>query len=543
MTSINTSSFPISSYYSSFLNWSKETSGSHILTCAPRNATELLKVVNWAKDNHACVRPLGMQHNWSTLTIADGDNHGDVVLVDMKKHLNQLTIKKTGDNGLATAQTGISMSVLASELEAKKLGFYAMPAPGDLTLGGVLAIGGHGTCLPAQQEKLATGGSWGSLSNSIVELTAVVWDAKSQQYVLKIFKRNEAEIAAFMVHVGRALIYQVTLQVPRNKRLRCRSYMGISAKELFSVSGTSTRTFSHFLDQSGRAEVIWFPFTEEPWLKVWTETPSYRGSSKPVHGPFNYPFSDHVPLPVSDLVKKINNGLPELTPTLGPLMMDLVSIGLATTLSDDLWGWSKDLLLYVRPETLRVTANGYAIITRRSNIQRVLNEFVTQYQQRVADYQARNAYPMNGPIEIRVTGLDSPGDSVVSDAVPAALSAIRPVDDHPEWDVAIWLDILTMPDTPDASKFYREMEAWIIGNYSGDYATVRVEWSKGWGYTDNSAWENERILSETIPASLTTGISDDYNWNFARGVLEKYDPHFLYSSPLTHKLFLSDSNK
>ena len=52
--------------------------------------------------------------------------------------------------------------------------------------------------------------------------------------------------------------------------------------------------------------------------------------------------------------------------------------------------------------------------------------------------------------------------SAVANAIAPDLSAIRPVESHPEWDVAIWLDILTMPDTPDANKFYSEMEKWIL---------------------------------------------------------------------------------
>ncbi|MFU1924514.1 FAD-linked oxidase, partial [Klebsiella pneumoniae] len=68
------------------------------------------------------------------------------------------------------------MEALLKQLERVKLGFVATPAPGDLTLGGVLAIDGHGTGIPAQGESRLPGQSYGSLSNSIVALTAVVWD-------------------------------------------------------------------------------------------------------------------------------------------------------------------------------------------------------------------------------------------------------------------------------------------------------------------------------------------------------------------------------
>lgn len=531
--------FPISSYRSEYINWSKETSGKNILTCSPKTAMELLSVINWAKVNKCQVRPLGNKHNWSRLTIDNESKNENVVLVDMSKHLNSLTITKNGESGYCTAQTGIKMEKLVTELEKKKLGFYSMPAPGDLSLGGVLAIGGHGTCIPALNETLKTGGSWGSVSNSIIELTAIVWDEYSQKYIMKNFKRTDAEMSAFMVHVGRAFIFEVTLQVPKNMRLRCQSFMNITAAELFSKDENSPNNFSYFLNKSGRVEAIWFPFTECPWLKVWTECPSYNTFSKPVHSPFNYPFSDNVPVQISDLVKKITNGAPELTPKLGKTMLNLVNVGLGATISGDLWGWSKDLLMYVKPDTLRVTANGYAIITKRSNIQLVLNDFVKKYEEMVREYESLNSYPMNGPIEIRVTGLDSPTDTNILGAVSPALSAARPVDSHPEWDVAIWLDILTMPDTPNSLKFYSEMEEWIFSNYVGNYASVRVEWSKGWGYTPSGVWENETVLNKNIPNSLSTDINDDSGWESAKQTLEKYDPHHIYSSPLINKIFIS----
>ena len=84
--------------------------------------------------------------------------------------------------------------------------------------------------------------------------------------------------------------------------------------------------------------------------------------------------------------------------------------GLAATKGWDLWGWAKNTTLYVRPSTLRYTANGYAILCRRGDVQRVIHEFVTYYQSKVTEYRGRQRYPMNGPVEIRVTGLDQPDD-------------------------------------------------------------------------------------------------------------------------------------
>jgi FAD/FMN-containing dehydrogenase len=158
------------------------------------------------------------------------------------------------------------------------------------------------------------------------------------------------------------------------------------------------------------------------------------------------------------------------------------------------------------------------------------------YRSKVADYRALGRYPMNGPVEIRVTGLDNPGDVGITGARVVQLSATRPRPDHPDWDCAVWLDILTLPRTRWAEEFYREVEHWCLTNYTGDYAGSRVEWSKGWGYTDDAAWTDPVVIGATIPASLTDGQPDGEQFADARTTLNALDPHRIYTTPLLDML-------
>ena len=82
-----------------------------------------------------------------------------------------------------------------------------------------------------------------------------------------------------------------------------------------------------------------------------------------------------------------------ITPTFGNAELEIVTAGLLSTLTADIWGWAKDLLLYVKPSTLRVTANGYAVLTNRASIQQVIHDFITYYQSQVAAYQAEGTIP------------------------------------------------------------------------------------------------------------------------------------------------------
>ncbi|MBD2809642.1 FAD-binding protein [Xenorhabdus sp. Vera] len=525
----------------SFRNWSGEIQAYNIPYCIPRNTEDVISIVNWAWRENYKLRPIGQSHNWSPLIMGIGKNPtARIMLMDLSQSFTHVNIEHHPQFSIVTAQTAILMETLLTQMEKQDLGFTATPAPGDLTLGAVLAINGHGSAIKAFGEEPLTGHTYGSLSNTILSLSAVVWDTESQQYTIKRFERNHPDCAPLLTHIGSALILEVQFQAGKNQRLRCQSFTDIPAAELFAFSGNTkeNRTFSQFLDKSGRAEIILFPFTDKPWLKVWSVSPNKPASSTEVKTPYNYPFSDNISLSISDITENILINTPALTPLIGEMQYQLVK-GALQGREKDIWGWSKNLLLYVKPTTLRVTANGYAILTRRVDIQRVLNVFYTQWQTLMKEFTVTGKYPVNGPLEVRVTGLDDPADVVHEKAVVPSLSAIRPRSDHPEWDVAIWLDILTFPKTPHAIEFMRQFERWLFQEFNGTYASARVEWSKGWAYSENAAWEDEEMLTKIIPVSFTDGLPTDNNWDLAVSALQKHDPHNIFRSPLLDKL-LSD---
>jgi FAD/FMN-containing dehydrogenase len=305
----------------------------------------------------------------------------------------------------------------------------------------------------------------------------------------------------------------------------------VPASALFGAPGSSSQTFASYVHEAGRVETIWFPFTSQPWLKVWSVSPHKPLFSREVDQPYNYVFSDVIPKTLSGLIQDILDGDVAATPTFGQAELAIVDAGLLSTLTGDIWGWAKNLLLYIKPSTLRVTANGYAVLTNSSNIQQVIYEFVTNYEAQVAAYQAGGNYPMNGPVEIRVTGLDVASDVQMPGALSPQLSALRPRPDHPNWDCAVWFDILTMPGTPTSDQFYRAIEQWMFSNYTGSYGAVRPEWSKGWAYTSTGAWSDPVMLGTTIPGAYRAGQASGDNWDSALATLDAYDPHRVFSNP------------
>jgi FAD/FMN-containing dehydrogenase len=515
-----------------FMNWSGAIEVDGVWTCAPCTPDEVVAVVNWGWRQRYRVRALGRAHGWSPLALAGTpSSRPRVLLVDTTAHLTRMRLSASGPAAVV-AQAGVTMEDLLGFLERAGLGLVAHPAPGDLTVGGVVAIDGHGTAIPARGEHRARGETFGSVSNLVLSLTAVVWSERRRRYVLRSFDRDDPASAGLLAHLGRALVTSVTLRAAPLRHLRCVSHTDIPAGELFAPPGGTGRTFASFLEASGRVEAIWYPFTETPWLKVWTVSPRRPHSSRLVRAPYNYPFSDTL---TDAQQRTIAHGVvadPSQAVALGQASYAQTVAGLRTERSGDIWGAAKDVLLYVRPSTLRVTANGYAILTRRRDVQRVIHEFTDRYREIVARYRAHGLYPLNMPVEIRVTGLDHPRDSGIDGAQPALLSALAPRAGRPEWDVAVWLDILSFPGTPAADRAYRDIERWVFSNYRPPYAAARPEWSKGWAYTDHGAWTDHKIIQRTVPHAF----GPKTNWDPAVRTLDRLDPHAVFTSPLLRTL-------
>ena len=423
------------------------------------------------------------------------------------------------------------MDALASFLAQQDRGFAAVPAIGTITIGGVLAIDGHGASVPAKGEQRPAGTTYGSLSNLVLSLEAVVWNTQSRRYELRTIHRNDPECAAFLTHLGRTFVTEATLRVGAKQTLRCQSFTDIPISELFAHPGTSAqRTFARYLDETGRVEAIWYPFTQNPWLKVWSVSPHKPASSREVTAPYNYPFSDHIPKDIALFSEEQVRTHPESTPPFGQASYDFTVAGLAATDASDIWGDSRNVQVYIRATTLRAHEEGYAVLTRRRDVQRVVAEFASYYSGRIAAYAQRGHYPMNMPVEIRACGLDDPSHSGIAGAAAPSLSAVAPRPDHPEWDVAVWLNVLTFPGTRYANEFYGELERWLSSNYTGEYAMVRPEWSKGWAYTSEGAWTNDHVLA-AMPDSFS-----GTDWRTAVSTLRAADPHGIFTNRFLNRV-------
>ena len=484
----------------------------------------MVTLANWAYQNGYTLRASGFSHNWSPLVLPNGANVANVVLVSTTESLTGISVNTSATPATVTAQGGVSMDNLTTAVLSAGYGFCSIPAPGDITIGGVLAIDGHGTAIPANGETRPAGMSYGSISNLVQSLTAVVWTGSS--YALRTFQRSDPAIAPLLTNLGRTFITEVTLELGPAQRLQCVSNTTISASTLFAAPGSAgSSSFASLVNQAGRVESIWFPFTSTPWVKTWKVAPSKPFLATSVSSPYNYTFANFITQQESDFIEDIVAGNVSITPSFEEAQIGIVDAGLITTWTGNLWGWSKYTQLYVQPTTERVTSGGWALLTSRASIQQVVHDFYTQYQSMISSYAAQGQYPMNGPLEIRVTGLDQPAEAGVSGAVAPSLSALAPRPDQPQRNVCVWIEMLTIPTTPLCNQFYLQMEQWIYNHYAGP----RPEWSKGWAYTAAGPWTNTAMLNSTIPAGVNAGQSGDV-FGGAAATLNSYDPNGVFSN-------------
>jgi FAD/FMN-containing dehydrogenase len=523
-------------YKQTYQNWSGETVVDDVWTCAPTSAADVVTVANWAYGAGYAIRPRGFMHNWAPFTITNAQSCASpIVLLDTTTWLVSMEFL-AGPPMAAKVGTGTTMEALLGFLEGNGAGLGSVPAVGQITVGGALAIDGHGAALPASGEAPQTGQAFGSLSNLILSLDAVVWNSSTSQYQISTFDRTNPETKALLTHLGRTFITSVTLQVAPLQNLRCQSYTDIAASTLFATPATAgSQSFLSFIESAGRVEAILYPFTNNPWLKVWTVSPHQPLFSRHTTTPYNYVFSDIIPHSVALIVNEIIAGNVEAAPALGAAEYAVTVAGLLAFLAGDLWGPAKNTQLYIKPSTLRLAEGGGVVLCQRSDIQRVVSEFFTQYQSLIASYKAQGKYPMNGPIEIRATGLDSGADVLVSGAEPPSLSALLQRSDHPEWDSALWLNMLTIPGTPSSYDFYTDMAAWARENYAS-YGGVRVEWSKGWAYTSSGPWTDTNAVTVTIPNDFTIARNSNEDWAWALSTFDTLDPHRIFSNPLLNQL-------
>jgi len=510
-----------------FRNWDGTIVTDQLWTATVRGPDEVQSVTQWAADAGYRLRPRGYGHSWSPLVTDTATNDAArVVIVDT----TALTAMSMVGAERVRVQAGAKMSDLLAFLSEHGRSVIGAPAPGDITVGGALAVNGHGTNLPRRGDVPPSGATYGSLSNTIVELTAVVWDDAAGSYVLRTYQRTDSDIAALLVSLGRTLVTEVVLQTVPNYTIRCRNYTHLHRTTLFAAPGSAgDQSLASLVDTHGRVGLIWFAMTGFPWVQLWDVEPRRPLLSRPVYSPYNYPFADRLPDAVAQLIGQVTAGAGALTPVATNAQLTAVVAGLTATGARDMWGEARHFIHFVRPTTLRVSAGSHVVLARRADLQDVVHQFTEHYLGLIEQFRQRGLYPANNTCEIRITGLDHPEDSGIDGAQTASLSAIAPVAGRPELDTAIWLDVLTLPGTPGADELFAGLEQWF-SDLPPELGVARPEWAKRFATTvGGGSWTDTEDLRQRIPSALPA-------FTEAVATLERLDPRGVFRAQLHDRL-------
>ncbi|MDJ0870083.1 MAG: cholesterol oxidase substrate-binding domain-containing protein, partial [Myxococcota bacterium] len=187
----------------------------------------------------------------------------------------------------------------------------------------------------------------------------------------------------------------------------------------------------------------------------------------------------------------------------------------------------------------------------RRDVQRVVHELAARFAAQLEAHRERGSFPINGPIEMRVTGLDQTSEVEARVVQEPSLSALVPRRDRPEWDAAVWVSVLALPRPtreaagdcarreamrPETAAFYAEFERWMVSRFSGGDAMVRPEWSKGWAFGAGGPWTNARALRRVVPRLLQRGRPLHRGWNAAVFQLDALDPWRVFTNPFLDAL-------
>lgn len=519
-----------------YTDWSLNINVPEVQVARVASADQVVEVCNWAAKNSYLVRASGANHNWSPLLLAPGTSANPPVMFVSTANLSTATFEN-GSTPVATFGPGITLDAASEFLStlsndgagaAPGYAFPQLPAPGNLSLGGALAIGAHGTVVPPTDSQDSR--FMGCLSNLITSFDAVVSDA-SGTYSVQTFDRADEDAAAFLVHLGRAFLTSVSMVVEPNYYLQL-SCLFPDVDDLFSDPSTvNDNQFSRLLDECGRVEVLWFPDNTEAFVQTNKRQPTRVEPQ--VAGPYNFPWMNHISSTVNWSISELLKVRPSLTPVFTRGELDIAKLFETDVVLN---GMSRDLEIYLKDSTIRVTLWGWALQLPRADVQLVAHTFFAKLQSLLASAKESGSYPVNAAMEIRCTTVDTI-DGLPQGSVGSALATTTPVNPaDPSVDTVIWLNVGTITGTPGSTAFYTELETWLIETYGTTAGRLRPEWSKAWAYSDEGPWTNTDTI-DFIRDAFSQPSSQPHDFAWAAGRLEAYDSAGLFRSPLLDQLF------
>jgi L-gulonolactone oxidase len=203
------------------------------------------------------VRAVGGSNAWSPLVPTTPSGGGAIFSL---RHLRGVKrVDAVSATPTITVESGWPVKRLVKYSEKHGLTLITPTIFQEITLGGALAVGAHGTGL-----------GWATMSDAVESLKLVTPDGNTRTLTAAdgdLFDAALVGLGCFCV------VYEVTLRCEKTFRLHVEDRL-LPRDEVLSGIDDLLATYE-FL------ELYWFPFNDSMWVKAMSRTPEPGGSSSP----------------------------------------------------------------------------------------------------------------------------------------------------------------------------------------------------------------------------------------------------------------------
>lgn len=489
-------------------------------------------------------------HNWSPINL-DLEPGGDTVLYLSFQWISTvypgrkelLEVHKGPKLKAVRAYCGETVAHVGELANRHGLTPPILTAPHVLSLGGVLAISGHGSRLSDSdrtdaERQAGVIRDWpGTISASVDSATVITW--QNGRYEATRVQRGSDELGLAAACLGRVIVVDVTLRCLDDYSLVLR-YENPSPGQLFGAQPGANKSLEWYA-QNGAFEVL--AFRDLPWTPNRIYVAHWRNEGNNLN--WNHPAQN----PLADLFGTVFS--------LG--LLDLMPWWLATMIAryknnkevdespSNLPGPAAKMRMYATSDAPPVTASGYCLIIPRDKVQETA-EWAYNWSQRNLANHPNDAWGVHQYLtfETRCADLDDHGlppgakPPLLSTAAPLAYDANGDPVPSTEKHVVLWISVLSLNNGKSKrgrGDFYYAMETELFQKAQQEGWRVRPEWAKGWGYNRNRAWtwapsRYHQWFEQSWPGDENTYGS----WKFACRIAWEMDPHGVLASAFHDKL-------
>ncbi|XP_076346297.1 L-gulonolactone oxidase-like isoform X2 [Tachypleus tridentatus] len=222
-----------------FFNWARTFGCRPELFFAPKTEDEVIKIINLAREEKKKIRVVGNGHSPSDIACTTD------FMISLQ-HMNKV-LEVNEESSMIKVQAGVTLQ----ELNEKHLPKYGLALPvlgavSDVTLGGVVNTGTHGT-----------GGNYGTMSTYVVELELLT--SSGQKIQCSREENKEIFLAAACGLGAMGILITITYQCEPAFHLEKHQFTS-TLREVIEHLNLHIKSSEHF-------RFIWFPHTDS--VVIW----------------------------------------------------------------------------------------------------------------------------------------------------------------------------------------------------------------------------------------------------------------------------------